>query len=136
MPDVKSFVISLFSLLKNWFGFMLFSLILLLIIDCLTGFIAAIKNGQLSSGKMRSGLFKKFVAMALLLVTMLVDSFLGKLINGFFSLNIKSPLFFTVLFLIYMMIMEIVSIIENLIKIGVPVPEFIKKHFDNNNTRS
>lgn len=88
-----------------WLGFILF----LMAVDVITGFIQAYKNHGLASGKMSTGLLKKF---ALLLVLVAIVP-LTVVLPGVVSV--------TVIISVYTleMVNELLSILENLNKLGV-----------------
>lgn len=89
----------------------------LMAIDFLTGIIHAWATGHLKSYKMREGLMKKFAEISILVIGVLFEYGLGL------------PSYILSGFSIYIMFMELVSICENLKKMGVPIPAFIEKAF-------
>lgn len=100
------------EMMKNEYGKIVIWLVFILIlmaIDILTGFIQAYTNHNLKSGKMSTGLLKKF---ALLLVLIAIVP-LTVVLPGIVSV--------TVIISVYTLEMgnEFLSIIENLSKIGV-----------------
>lgn len=94
--------------------------IILCLIDVATGYINAWEKDELSSKKMRDGLGKKFGEIVLCI--------LGWLMTLAFGIRLAS--IFTAL---YVTLMEITSIFENLDKLGVPIPTFIKNKLNNIN---
>lgn len=92
--------------------------IILCIIDVATGYINAWSENEISSKIMREGLGKKFGEI--------VFCVLGWL--AYLSFGVKLFPVFTAL---YISIMEATSISENLEKLGVPLPNFIKKRINN-----
>lgn len=74
--------------------------------DIITGFIQAVINNTVDTTKMRTGLLHKFLIMLILLLSFLLDAT--------FSLNFCSKAV-----AIYIIIMELLSIVENLTKAGV-----------------
>ena len=89
----------------------------LMAIDFLTGIIHAWGTGHLKSYKMREGLMKKFAEISILVIGVLFECGLGL------------PTYILSGFSIYIIFMELVSICENLKKMGVPIPPFIEKAF-------
>jgi len=89
----------------------------LMIIDILTGVIHAWATGHLKSYRMREGLMKKFAEISILVIGVLFECGLGL------------PTYILSLFSIYIILMELVSICENLKKMGIPIPAFIDKAF-------
>lgn len=88
-----------------------------MIIDFLTGIIHAWATGHLKSYKMREGLMKKFAEISVLAVGVLFECGLGL------------PSYVLSWFSVYIIFMELVSICENLKKMGMPIPKFIEKAF-------
>lgn len=88
--------------------------IALMALDILTGLINAWIKNEIDSAKLRKGLAKKMGEITVILI--------GELfVIGFCLPNVV----FTGIS-IYLVIMELISICENLEKIGVPIPKFIK----------
>lgn len=74
--------------------------------DIITGFIQAIINKDLDSTKMRNGLLHKILILVILILSFVLDTA--------FSLSICSKFVS-----IYIIIMELISIIENITKAGI-----------------
>lgn len=87
----------------------------LMAIDFLTGFINAWMTGHIKSYVMREGLAKKCGEIALLVA--------GEVM----SIGLNVPVYILAGVSAYIMLMEIISLFENLEKLGVPIPRFIKK---------
>lgn len=87
----------------------------LMAIDVLTGVIHAWATGHLKSYRMREGLGRKAGEMVILIIAILftVAFNLPTYIMGFFSL--------------YIVFMELVSICENLRKLGIKIPKFVDR---------
>ena len=103
-------------------GWTIFTPLLLIILDVLTGVIIAWKNNDFQSAKMRSGLSKKFGEIVYILVGILTK----------FALGVDLILYFTVG---YICLMEISSLAENCDKLGVKMPEKLSKKLNNDNGR-
>jgi toxin secretion/phage lysis holin len=93
-----------------WLGFV----VILMAIDMVTGFIQAYINHEIKSGKMSTGLLKKF-ALLLVLVAII-------------PLTIVLPELFSVSIIVGVYVLEtlneMVSIVENLNKLGVATAMF------------
>lgn len=92
----------------------------LIIIDVLTGIIIAWRNNDFESGKMRTGLSKKFGELVYVLVGILTK----------FALDTELILYFAVG---YICLMELSSLAENCDKLGVPMPQKLKEKLNNVN---
>lgn len=84
-------------------------------IDFLTGLLYAWSTSTFKSKKMRSGLTKKVGEIAILVI--------GEL----FSYGMRIPPVIMAGISAYIIFMEFMSIMENLKKMGVPIPGFISK---------
>ena len=87
----------------------------LMAIDILTGLLYAWSTETFKSKKMRSGLSKKVGEIAILVI--------GEL----FSYGMRIPPVIMAGISAYIIFMEFMSIMENLKKLGVPIPGFIAK---------
>lgn len=87
--------------------------------DFVTGYIGAWVNKCIDSGKMRTGAAHKGSEILALLLVWTVQQAL------------IIPIDITAIFAVYLVFMEANSIIENLDKIGVPIPKFLKKRINN-----
>jgi toxin secretion/phage lysis holin len=92
---------------------------ILMVIDFLTGITHAWATGHLKSYKMRDGLNKKVGEIAIMLI-------------GFvFTWTISAPRYIMLGITIYIVVMELVSLSENLDKMGVPLPKPLKSALRN-----
>ena len=87
----------------------------LMAIDFLTGLMYAWSTNTFKSKKMRSGLTKKVGEIAILVI--------GEL----FSYGLRIPPMIMAGISAYIIFMELMSVMENLKKMGVPIPGFIAK---------
>ena len=87
----------------------------LMALDIITGVVNAWVKNEIKSSKLREGLAKKFGEMSII--------FIGELFVIAFGLQAIIASGFS----IYIVIMELISICENLDKLGVPIPKFVKK---------
>lgn len=88
---------------------------ILMAIDVITGSINAWANKDFKSLKMRQGLVKKSGEITILMI--------GTLFKFAFGL----PWYIVAGVAFYIIFMELISICENLDKMGVPIPKFISK---------
>lgn len=92
---------------------------ILMVLDILTGVIHAWATGHLKSYKMREGLNHKSGELCVLLV--------GEVL----SYGMQLPMVFMIGISLYVIFMELVSIMENLDRMGVKFPKFIRNAFRN-----
>lgn len=90
----------------------------LMAIDILTGSLNAWAKSNFKSFKMREGLVKKCGEITILAI--------GQL----FTIGLVLPTYIMSGISFYIIFMELISICENLQKMGVPIPKFIKKALD------
>lgn len=83
--------------------------------DILTGWIQASVNGTWDSTKMRKGLFRKSGELVIILLAYVVQIAVALPVDVFLFISI------------YVCVMEILSVIENLDQAGLPVPSWITK---------
>lgn len=92
---------------------------ILMVLDFLTGITHAWATGHLKSYRMREGLNKKVGEICILLV------------GYIFTWTINAPKYLMIGLTIYIVIMELISLSENLDKMGVPLPKPLKKALRN-----
>lgn len=104
-------------------------LIFAMVIDYVTGMMSAWLNSELSSKKGIKGIVKKVSYLALVAVAMIVD---WLICCGLQQINvgITYSVFFAVLVAVWLIINELISVLENLSRMGVPIPNFLKKLID------
>lgn len=93
-------------------------LLLLIFVDVVTGMITAFSEGKLMSKKVMLGYVKKIAFLCVIIVSNTLDIIFqlhGLLVNA------------TVMFFI---IGEATSIVENSVKLGVPIPEQLKNRLN------
>ena len=95
-----------------------------MILDYITGMIYAWKNKKLSSKKGVFGILKKVCYLVLVCVGMGVD---WLIYSGLRQVGVEwdSTIFFGVLVTVWLIINELISILENLERLGVPLPNFL-----------
>lgn len=89
--------------------------IILMGADILTGWIQASINGTWDSTKMRKGLFRKSAEIVIVILSYVIQRAVALPIDIFIFISI------------YVCIMEILSVIENIDQAGLPVPVWITK---------
>lgn len=92
--------------------------LILMLIDIVTGYVNAWKEGKTDSSKMRDGVGKKCAELVYIL--------LGVLFKLAFGIDVI--MYFLVF---YMCFMELNSILENCEKLGIPMPDVLKEKLNN-----
>ena len=98
-----------------------------MITDYITGMISAWHNSELSSKKGIFGIIKKISYLALVCVGMGVDWLIYSGLKQVGIIDLNYTIFFGLLVTIWLIINELISILENLGSIGVPLPMFLIK---------
>lgn len=115
--------------LWGWFGWLVLAWVGCMGIDYWTGYGAAMKNGEWSSDIAREGLWHKAGCIAAVVVAGILDAVVGYLLGNIHGLSL--PFTYTVfvcpLVVTWYILMELGSILENVGKMGAPLPEFLKK---------
>lgn len=107
---IGGFIVSLLGGLDK----LIIALLILMILDYITGLIKAIYNKQLSSGIGFKGLLKKVLILVVVAVAVIAEQHLGvpavrEIVIMFFAVN------------------EAISILENAAQMGLPIPEKLKE---------
>ena len=89
--------------------------LVLMAADIVTGWIQATINGTWDSTKMRVGLFRKSGELLVIIIAYIIYAAI--------SLPIDAPAFIAT----YIIIMEVISVCENLDQAGLPVPLWITR---------
>ncbi len=125
--SIQTIMAAAFTMLMYYLGIVAVPVIILcmvMMIDYATGMISAWKNSELSSKKGILGIIKKVCYLAMICVGMGVD---WLIYSGITQIGIEAEhtVFFGVLVTVWLIINELISILENLRNIGVPLPKFL-----------
>ena len=115
--------------ISAYFGIIVVPLIVLtlvMVIDYITGMAAAYVNAELSSRKGIRGIFKKLGYYSLVCVGITLDYILS---SGLAQIGITNDvnIWFGLIIAIWLIINELISILENLSRLDVPIPKFLTK---------
>ena len=121
-------VIAFLTALWGWVGWAVIIWAACIVLDYTTGSWAARSAGEWSSAVARAGLWHKLGEIVAVLVAALCDIAIGVIINGAgVDLGIEVSAYVTPIVLLWYIITELGSIIENAGKLGAPVPAWLKK---------
>lgn len=84
-------------------------------VDIITGWIQASVNGTWDSTKMRKGLFRKGGEFLVVIIAFITE----------YAIPVLQDIHVARFASIYIVVMEILSVIENLDQAGVPIPNFL-----------
>ena len=121
-------LIAFLTALWGWVGWAIIIWIVCVVLDYLSGSAAARRNGEWSSEIAREGLWHKLGEIFAVLVAALCDIALGVILK---TAPVALPFEFTTLVtpivLLWYIITELGSILENAGKLGAPLPKWLKK---------
>lgn len=122
-------IIAALTALWGWFGWLTIFFVMCLILDYITGTMAACRSGVWSSAVARDGIWHKVGCIITVLVAGLTDVGIKAIIEMFPQIHL--PFEYSVLIcpmvMIWYMITELGSIVENAAKMGANVPQFLSK---------
>ena len=127
--SIKILVSGACAAITAYFGVLAIPIIVLfcvMICDYITGLTSAFVGGKLSSAKGWRGIIKKACYLIAVAVGIVVDYILSQTLM---QLHIESGtiFYFGLLVTIWLILNELLSILENLSEIGVPLPEWLRK---------
>ena len=118
MTGVKFFLAGLGTLASAFFGGFdeaLYALLVFLVLDYVTGVLAAIYTKTLNSSTGLNGIIKKVMQLILVGVAATLDGVMG----------ISDPYFRTAV-IYFLLANEGISILENMARMEIPIPAFLK----------
>lgn len=129
---IKAAITALMAVLTalwGWFGWLVVVWVLLMGADYATGSAAALKSGSWSSREARDGLWHKAGCIAAVLAAGLLDLVAGQIIANLpgLSLPFSYTVFLCPLVLVWYILTETGSIIENAGEMGAPIPAWLTK---------
>lgn len=129
MDKVKATVIAALSVLMSWLGILTIPVLLLVgcnIIDYITGLMAAKfrEDGGISSYKSIRGIYKKIGMWMLVIVGAFVDVLIQYSVECA-GIEIAVPFVVATVVAVWLVVNELISILENLKDSGVNIPPFL-----------
>ena len=135
MEHINSFkaavaaVCAALTALWGWFGWLVVAWIVCMIIDYATGSAAALRAGEWSSKTARDGIWHKLGSVVAVIVAAVLDMVIGRLLAH--VPGVELPFTYTVLLcpmvVIWYILTEAGSIIENAGALGAPIPAWLTK---------
>ncbi len=127
---VVAATLAVLTALWGWFGWLIVAWVVCMALDYVTGSAAAIKSGEWSSAAARDGLWHKFGSIVAVLVAGLLDLTIGHLLGRLpeaLPVPIQYTAFLCPLVVVWYILTEAGSILENAGKLGAQYPEWLKK---------
>lgn len=120
--------LALLTALWGWFGWLVVAWVFAMALDYATGSVAALRAGQWSSRAARDGLLHKAGAIATVLTAGLLDLVVGLLLDNLGQvLPIKYTVLLCPLAIVWYLLTEAGSIIENAGELGANIPPWLRK---------
>ena len=126
---LKLTLIAAVSVVLAYFNALLIPIVVLvavMVIDYISGMTSAKRTGELSSRLGVMGILKKVGYLALVAVGMVVDYLITSALVHV-GVHIQINYCFAMIIIIWLIVNELISILENLGEIGVPIPDFLRK---------
>ena len=120
-------VLGCLTALWGWFGWLVLAWLGCMVLDYITGSAAALKEGQWSSAVAREGLWHKLGSVVAVLVAAILDGVVRLVLEHvpMLELPFDYTVFVSVLVLVWYIITELGSIIENAGALGAPIPAWL-----------
>ena len=119
--------IAVLTALWGWFGWVVVLYVVCMIGDYLTGTAAAMRKGEWTSQAARDGIWHKCGSIVVVLVSGAADLLLGMIIDHIQGITL--PFEYTVLIcpvvVIWYILTELGSIVENAVALGAPCPAWL-----------
>lgn len=129
MEKTKTIVTALTSAFFSFFGLLAIPVLLLVssnLIDYVTGLMATTsRKEKISSYKSVKGIFKKVSMYLLIIVGFMIDTLIKYTITNL-GVQLEFPTIVSCIVAVWLVCNELISILENLIDIGVEIPSFLK----------
>ena len=119
--------VGLLTGLWGWLGWLVLGWILCMALDWVTGYLAAMHNGEVSSQKARDGAWHKGGMLVVVLVAAGTDMLLSIVLSNLplLELPVEYPGLICPMVLVWYAVTELGSITENAVHMGAPVPPWL-----------
>ena len=125
---VKAAIVGIFGAFGaafGWLGWLVLAWVACMVVDYISGSSAAMQAGQWSSSKARGGIWHKAGMIVVVIVAALADAVLGMVAAEVPGLPIDYTVLLLPVVLVWYILTELGSILENAAAMGAPVPEFL-----------
>ena len=126
LQSVITFIVAGVSAYFQIIAVPLIVLIAVMLLDYVTGMVAAYIRAELSSRKGIIGILKKSGYVALVCVGIAIDYILYSALQQL-GISNEITMLFGLIVTVWLIINELISILENLSKMDVPIPNFLTK---------
>ena len=125
---VKAAIVGIFGAFGaafGWLGWLVLAWFGCMVVDYISGSSAAMKAGQWSSAKARGGIWHKAGMIVVVVVAAVADKVLAIVLANIPGLPIDYTVLLLPMVLVWYILTELGSILENAAAMGAPVPEFL-----------
>ena len=125
---VKAAIVGIFGAFGaafGWLGWLVLAWFGCMVVDYISGSSAAMKAGQWSSAKARGGIWHKAGMIVVVVVAAVADNVLALVLANIPGLPIDYTVLLLPMVLVWYILTELGSILENAAAMGAPVPEFL-----------
>ena len=126
---LKLTIITALGVIAAYFNALMIPIVVLVFVmvtDYISGMASAKKSGELSSSIGIMGIAKKVGYLALVAVGMVVDYLISSALVHV-GIEIQINYCFAMIIVIWLIVNELISILENLGELGVPIPDFLRR---------
>lgn len=122
-------VLGCLTALWGWFGWLVLAWVACMVLDYATGSAAALRAGEWSSKAARDGLWHKLGAIVAVLVAAILDGVIRLVLENIPTLDLpfEYTVFVSVLVLVWYILTELGSIVENAGALGTPIPGWLAR---------
>ena len=113
--------------LWGWFGWLVLLWLGCLLLDFVTGSMAAAALGNWSSKLARQGVWHKLGSIIAVMAAAAADLLLGMVTEHVPGFPLEYSTLLCPMVIVWYIIAELGSMMENAIRLGAPVPDFLKK---------
>ena len=118
-------VFGAFGAAFGWLGWLVLAWVLCMVVDYISGSSAAMKAGQWSSAKARGGIWHKAGMIVVVVVSAVADKVLAIVLANIPGLPIDYTVLLLPMVLVWYILTELGSILENAAAMGSDVPPFL-----------
>ena len=125
---VKAAIVGIFGAFGaafGWLGWLVLAWIGCMVVDYISGSSAAMKAGQWSSAQARAGILHKEGMIVVVIVAAVADNVLSLVVASIPGISIEYTVLLLPMVLVWYILTELGSILENAAAMGAPVPEFL-----------
>ena len=125
---VKAVIVGIFGAFGaafGWLGWLVLAWVACMVVDYISGSSAAMKAGQWSSAKARGGIWHKAGMIVVVIVAAVADKVLAIVLANIPGLPVEYTVLLLPMVLVWYILTELGSILENAAAMGSDVPPFL-----------